>query len=124
MDRHNSQGITLVELILVLTIIGILIIAFGFSYVGWRGNYNIETTTKSLYGNLMEVRTQAMTRNMTYYVWISPLWYLSVEDTNNSGWIDGGDAWMPMKQVSTNSDYQLKSISGVMPLWLVFDKRG
>ena len=38
----QEAGITLVELIIVIAIIGILVIALGFSFQDWMGKYRVE----------------------------------------------------------------------------------
>ena len=44
----NDSGVTLTELLIVVSIIAILAVALGFSYQGWMGNYKIESETKQL----------------------------------------------------------------------------
>ncbi len=67
MVRKNS-GLTLIELVVVISIIGILTVALGFEFVGWKGRYNVERTTKDIYTDLMDARSRAMTRNRAYFV--------------------------------------------------------
>ena len=63
----NNRGLTLIELIVVISIIGILAAALGFSYVNWMGKYKVEKATKELYADLMNVRCMAMTRNRDHF---------------------------------------------------------
>ena len=58
----KERGVTLVELIVVISVISILVIAMGFSYISWQGAYRAEKATKDLYADLMEARTMAMTQ--------------------------------------------------------------
>ncbi len=80
----KSRGVTLVELIIVISIIGILAVALGFSYVGWQGSYKIESQTKELYADLVNARTRAMTRNCDSFVDFptNTTYRVSVDDSN------------------------------------------
>jgi prepilin-type N-terminal cleavage/methylation domain-containing protein len=79
----KNNGITLVELLVVISIIGILVIALGFSFQGWRGNYNIESATKDLYADIMDARAKAMTRSRMYFVQLNADNYSVYEDTDD-----------------------------------------
>lgn len=86
----RQDGVTLTELLVVISIIGILAVALGFSYRGWMGSYRIETTTKELYTDLMHARTRAMTSNMMHFVKLSSDNYLIYEDSNNNSVFEQG----------------------------------
>lgn len=64
----NSLGLTLIELMLVITIIGSLAVALRFSYADWMSKYKVEKATKELYVDLMNVRCMAMTRNRLHFL--------------------------------------------------------
>lgn len=86
----NNRGITLVELIVVITIIGILAVALGFSFQGWLGGYKIEKQAKEMYVDLMNTRANAMQRNREHYVIVAADNYQIFEDTNESGAYNAG----------------------------------
>jgi prepilin-type N-terminal cleavage/methylation domain-containing protein len=68
MEEINNRGVTLVELIVVITVIASLAIALGFSYADWMGKYKVEKATKELYVDLMNARCMAMTSSCDHFV--------------------------------------------------------
>ncbi len=87
----NNRGVTLIELIVVVGIIGILVVALAFSYQGWQGRYKVEGAIKTLQTDLMNAKAQAMTRDHTYIVNFPSLTsYSVIEDTNGNGVYDAG----------------------------------
>jgi prepilin-type N-terminal cleavage/methylation domain-containing protein len=91
----KDRGITLIELIIVISIIGILLIALGFSFEGWMGAYRVESQTKEMYVDLMNARARAMERNRDHFVVVNAGNYQIYEDTDEDGAtpppIDAGD---------------------------------
>lgn len=79
----KNRGITLIELLIVISIIGILLIALGFSFEGWMGSYRVESQTKEMYVDLMNARARAMERNRVHFVnFPNTTSYRIFEDTN------------------------------------------
>lgn len=90
-DMNKSRGITLVELLIVITITGILSTSLAYAYSGWIGRYKIEKQTKDIYADLMAARTMAMTRNRVYFVdFTAAKTYRLVEDTNDNSAMNAG----------------------------------
>lgn len=78
----KNDGITLTELIIVISIIGILVVALGFSFQGWIGGSRVETQMKEMYTDLMNARVRAMSRSRVHFVTLAATQYTIYEDTN------------------------------------------
>lgn len=88
----NNRGVTLVELLVVLSIIVILAVALAFSYRGWMGRYKMEGVTKTLYMDLMDARSQAVQRDRIYFVdFPTTTQYRMSTDDSNGVDKSGGD---------------------------------
>ncbi|MFZ3064117.1 MAG: prepilin-type N-terminal cleavage/methylation domain-containing protein [Nitrospirota bacterium] len=78
----NNRGITLIELIVVISIITILVIAAGITIPGLVGKYNIENQVKIVQADLMSARVRAMENNRVHFVTLTATGYAIYEDTS------------------------------------------
>ena len=93
-DKHRQKGFSLVELLVVISIIGILS-GIAFISIGtMRARYAVEKTIKDLYTDLMNSRVSAMQRNRPHFVVFTPVQYTVYEDTaptpDGDGNLDAG----------------------------------
>lgn len=94
----KNDGITLVELLVVISIVGILTVALAFSFQGWMGRYNAESQVKQIYADLMNARISAMGRNHAFFAdFPTTTSYRVREDTNedNDPNVVAGDTILP-----------------------------
>ncbi|HET6515083.1 MAG TPA: type II secretion system protein [Thermodesulfovibrionales bacterium] len=79
---ETNKGLTLIEILVAMSVIGILSAAIGFFFEGWASTYRIESQIKEMYANLMKARVQAMQVNRVHFVTLSPTHYAVFDDTN------------------------------------------
>jgi len=113
----------------VISIIGVLAVALGFTYQGWQGAYKVERDIKTLYTDLFDARAMALTRKQTYFADSpTPRSYRVIADTNGSGALDNGDTIVipppPTVLPQTNQKNLEYTISSNLAGTLTFDSRG
>ncbi|MDA8240028.1 MAG: type II secretion system protein [Nitrospiraceae bacterium] len=81
----KNGGITIIELVVVISIIGILVASMVYSYQDWVERYEVERTTKELYADMMHARLRAMESGREHYLILNERSYSVAEDTNESG---------------------------------------
>jgi prepilin-type N-terminal cleavage/methylation domain-containing protein len=96
----NNKGVTLIELLIVISVIVILIVALGFSFQGWIGKYRVESQVKEMYVDCMNARARAMERNRVHFVTGTATTYSVYEDTSpgpdgNATLETGADTLLP-----------------------------
>ena len=78
----KSGGVTLIELIIVISIIGVLVFTLGFSFQDWNAAYKIESQIKEMHSDLMHARVMAMCKKRAHFVKLEATRYTIYEDTN------------------------------------------
>jgi prepilin-type N-terminal cleavage/methylation domain-containing protein len=100
----DKRGLTLIELLVVVVVISILIVAMGFSFVGWRERYRVESEIKKLHMDIMGARAKAIQRKTVFFVNMPAAdqdMYLVYEDTNPSP--NGDGVWQSTDTLIVNT---------------------
>ncbi len=90
----NDRGMTLVELIVVMIIVGLLIAVAIPNFSAWRKNYQIRAESERVYMDLILARSTAIKNNNDVIVTFNEAndSYTILDDTNNNGSADSGES--------------------------------
>jgi prepilin-type N-terminal cleavage/methylation domain-containing protein len=81
MDRESERGVTLLELLVVTSIISVLVVTFGYSFAGWQGSYRVESDTKKIFSDIMDARVRALTVHREHFIIFETTGYTIYDDT-------------------------------------------
>lgn len=107
--KHRARGFTLVELMVTLTVLGVLLTIAVPSFLEWLQRDRLKSAGGALYSDLQYARVTAVARNATTYVTFNfnDGWCYGISDSNascncntaGSCTVDG------VQKVSKSSDY-------------------
>ena len=82
--KGGECGMSLLEVMIVVTILGLLCVILANSYQGWSEKYRVETAVKEMFADLMDARGRAIQRSRAHFVTVttSPAGYQMFEDTS------------------------------------------
>lgn len=107
MRTEMIKGITLLEMMVVVSISGILMGITGFTVQNLRSRYDVEGQIRQLHVDLMNARVRALQENKAIFVTVTSGGYQITEDTNETGGTapDDGDTplWPAAKQFQFHS---------------------
>ncbi len=121
----KERGISHIELVVVMALVGVLVSAAGFEYYDWGKKVETEKITKVLYTDMMYARMMAIARGREHYVVLGKTAYSVVEDTNDNGKNDSADRTLPEfpKHVESSLSWNNSGSEvtfdgrGIMPKW-------
>jgi type II secretory pathway pseudopilin PulG len=82
----------MIEVLVVITIFGILLSLGVASYRGWKMRHDMELQMRRTYSDLMDLRVMAKTKGIRHFMTFAATQVTANEDTDSSGTLNGGDA--------------------------------
>ena len=124
---RDIRGVTLVELMTVVAILGVLVVILGFSFQSWIAKYKVEDQTKRFYADLSDARARAMQKKRMTFVTLAANQYRTFEDTNTAP--DGNgqlDSTADTVVANTKTDYTITWLPPPIPPdpQISFDREG
>lgn len=94
MNIFNKTGMTLLELIIVVAILGIVSAIAAPNYMNYMADRRLKGAARTIMSDLMASRLSAVSRNHEFKVFFSgdQMTYTVLADTNNNGTADTGEA--------------------------------
>ncbi|MEW6418814.1 MAG: type II secretion system protein [Nitrospirota bacterium] len=123
---RGDYGITLIELIVAISVVGILVAALAFEFEGWMSSYKVESQIKEMYVDLMNAKARAMQKNRVHFVTLTTTQYTIYEDTNtapdgNGNLETASDTMVLRKNLSPNRPVTWSNLGDTQ---IDFTKRG
>ncbi len=115
----KQSGLSLIELLVAVSIIGILLAIAAIDFRSWTVRYSVERQVKEMYTDLQMTRLQAKDRNRVNFVTLAAGQYTVKEDSNDNGTNDSTDA----QTLRKNLKYRM-TWSDVADTEMQFNKRG
>lgn len=112
----SQAGLTLVELMVVIAIIGIVLAIAALNFKQWNDKYTVETYTKEIYAILMKARNDAANSNSQVRVILAANQVRTHHDIDNDDVEDAGEP------IVTKPYPQFTIQFAASPI--VFDRRG
>lgn len=121
LSSARQSGLTLVELMVVVTIIAIILAIATMNFTRWSDKYTVESYTKQIHSILMKARNDAATSNTQQLITLAANQAQITQDNNGNSAVDAGEPTItspyPRFTISSN-------IGGGLPSVIVFSRRG
>lgn len=79
---EDREGFSLYEILIALSIVGILLVAVGGSFQGWMAKHRVVASTQQLFADIIDARSKAMQRSRGTFVVLGTSSYSTFEDTS------------------------------------------
>ena len=124
---RDKKGVTLVELLVVMTIM-VILSGIGFSMRSWQNKYKVEKETDILYTDILNAKVRAIQTNRIHFVFMSSnvvggkttYFYYVVDDTatapdgDRTMFISGANADTKLFQRTISYPFSITSSAGVI----------